>query len=76
VPVYRRFRERGRLAAEGLAYVSSWVTDRMDRCYQLMETEDLTLLDQWMSNWDDLIDFETHPVISSKDAAEKITPRL
>ena len=26
VPVYRRFRERGRLAAEGLNYVNSWVT--------------------------------------------------
>jgi Protein of unknown function (DUF3303) len=76
VPVYRRFRERGRLAPEGLAYVSSWVTDRMDRCYQLMETEDLTLLDQWMANWNDLIDFEVHPVISSKEAAEKICPRL
>lgn len=76
VPVYRRFRERGRLAPEGVAYVSSWVTDRMDRCYQLMETEDLTLLDQWMANWNDLVDFEVHPVISSKEAAEKITPRL
>ena len=76
VPVYRRFRERGRLAPEGLAYVSSWVTDRMDRCYQLMETEDLTLLDQWMANWDDLVDFEVHPVISSQEAAERIAPRL
>lgn len=57
-------------------YVSSWVTDQMDRCYQLMETEDLTLLDQWMANWNDLVDFEVHPVISSKEAAEKITPRL
>ncbi len=76
MPVYRRFRERGRLAPEGLMYVSSWVTDQMDRCYQLMETEDLTLLDQWMANWNDLVDFEVHPVISSKEAAEKITPRL
>jgi hypothetical protein len=25
VPVYRRFRERGRLAPQGLSYVSSWV---------------------------------------------------
>ena len=76
VPVYRRFRERGRLAPEGLTYVSSWVTDQMDRCYQLMETEDPKLLDQWMANWDDLVDFEVHPVISSNEAAEKIGPRL
>jgi hypothetical protein len=24
-PVYRRFKERGRMAPEGLTYVSSWV---------------------------------------------------
>ncbi len=76
VPVYRRFRDRGRLAPEGLTYVSSWVTGQMDRCYQLMGTEDRTLLDQWMANWNDLVDFEVHPVISSKEAAEKIGPRL
>jgi hypothetical protein len=76
VPVYRRFRERGRLAPEGLTYVSSWVTDQMDRCYQLMETEDPSLLDQWMANWSDLVEFEVHPVISSKDASERIAPRL
>ena len=76
VPVYRRFRERGRLAPAGLTYVSSWVTAQMDRCYQLMETQDLKLLNAWMANWDDLVDFEVHPVISSKEAAEKIGPRL
>ena len=26
MPVYRRFRDRGRLAPDGLQYVSSWVT--------------------------------------------------
>jgi hypothetical protein len=76
VPVYRRFRDYGRLAPAGLTYVSSWVNDQMDRCYQLMETEDRTLLDQWMANWSDLVDFEVHAVISSKEAAEKIAPRL
>ena len=45
-PVYRRFRERGRLAPEGLSYVSSWVNEKLDRCWQLMETEDRSLLDQ------------------------------
>ena len=76
VLVYRRFRDQGRRAPEGLTYVSSWVTDKLDRCYQLMETEDRVLLDQWIANWGDLVDFEVHPVISSKDAAEKIAPRL
>jgi hypothetical protein len=76
VPVYRRFRDQGRLAPAGLTYVSSWVSDKLDRCYQLMETEDRALLEQWMANWSDLVDFEVHPVISSKEAAEKIGPRL
>jgi len=75
-PVYRRFRDRGRLAPAGLTYVSSWVADTLDRCYQLMETEDRQLLDQWIRNWGDLVDFEVHPVISSKEAAEKISPEL
>jgi len=76
VPVYRRFRERGRMAPEGLLYVSSWVDDRFERCYQLMETHDRGLLDQWMANWNDLIDFEVHSVITSKEAVEKLAPRL
>jgi len=76
VPVYRRFRDQGRLAPVGLTYVSSWVSDKLDRCYQLMETEDRALLDKWMANWSDVVDFEVHPVISSKEAAERIDPLL
>ena len=76
VPVYRRFRDRGRLAPAGLSYMSSWVNETLDRCYQLMETEDRALLDEWIAHWSDIIEFEVHPVISSKDAAEKIAPRL
>jgi len=76
VAVYRRFRDSGRMAPEGLRYVSSWVDDRLERCYQLMETHDRTLLDQWMANWSDLVDFEVHPVMTSNEAAAKIAPRL
>jgi len=76
VPVYRRLRERGRMAPEGLGYVSSWVDEKLARCYQVMETEDRKLLDEWMANWNDLIDFEVHSVITSKEAAEKIAPGL
>ncbi len=76
VPVYRRFRDRGRLAPAGLSYVSSWVSDKLDRCYQLMETEDRALLDQWITNWSDIVDFEVYPVISSAEASEKIGQRV
>lgn len=76
VPVYRRFRDRGRLAPAGLRYVSSWVDTNLARCYQLMETDDPELLEEWISQWRDLVDFEVHPVISSAEAAERIAPRL
>lgn len=76
VPVYRRFRERGRLAPEGLVYISSWVDVKLERCYQLMETDEAQLLDDWISHWTDIVDFEVHPVMTSAEAAERIAPRL
>ena len=76
VPVYRRFRDRGRLAPDGLAYVASWVDTNLECCYQLMETDNPLLLDEWMAHWSDIVDFEVHPVISSTEAAERIAPRL
>lgn len=76
VSVYRRFRDRGRMMPAGVTYVSSWVDERLERCYQVMETDDLALLEDWMANWRDLVDFEVHPVMTSKEAAERIAPRL
>ena len=76
VPVYRRFRDSGRMAPEGLVYVSSWVDDKLERCYQLMETHEPGLLDEWMEKWNDLVDFEVHPVVTSKEAAERMAPLL
>ena len=76
VPVYRRFRDRGRMAPEGLQYVSSWVDENLERCYQLMRTDDRQLIEDWMSNWTDLVDFEVYPVLTSEEAVEKIRPRL
>ncbi|HEX6895976.1 MAG TPA: DUF3303 family protein [Bryobacteraceae bacterium] len=75
-PVYRRFRDHGRLAPDGLMYVSSWVDHKFERCYQLMETDDRALLDQWMAHWSDLVDFEVYPVMTSQEAADQIAPRL
>ena len=76
VPVYRRFRDQGRLAPEGLIYISSWVTPDFTRCYQLMQAHDRALLDQWISRWSDLVDFEVHAIITSKEAVELIAPKL
>lgn len=76
VAVYRRFRDQGRLAPEGLTYVSSWVTPDLTRCYQVMECQDPRLLDQWTARWRDLIDFEIVPVITSAEARERVGPQL
>jgi hypothetical protein len=76
LPVYRRFRDRGRMAPEGLTYVSSWVDERLERCYQIMETADPALLEAWMANWRDIVDFEVHPVITSQQAAARVAPLL
>ena len=73
VPVYRRFREQGRLAPEGLEYVSSWVDENLNLCFQLMATDDRRTLDEWFRNWDDLVDFEVYPVISSREASERVS---
>jgi hypothetical protein len=76
VPVYRRFRDRGRLAPAGLRYVASWVTDDFRRCFQIMECDDRELIAQWTAQWEDLVDFEVVPVITSAEAAAAIAPRL
>ena len=44
--------------------------------FQLMETSDPALLELWMSQWRDIVDFDLRPVLNSKEAAEKIAPRL
>ena len=75
-PVYRRFRERGRLMPEGLRYVASWVTQDLKRCYQVMECDEPSLLARWTARWEDLVDFEIVPVVTSAEAVAAITPRL
>jgi hypothetical protein len=76
VPVYRRFRDKGRLAPDGLRYVSSWVADDLGRCFQLMECSDPALLEQWMTQWRDLVEFEVVPVLTSAEAQSALGPRL
>jgi Domain of unknown function (DUF3303) len=76
IPVYRRFRDRGRLMPEGVVYWGSWVTEDWHRCVQIMESPNRLLLDQWISQWDDITDFEVISVMTSADAAAAIAPRL
>ena len=76
VEIYRRFREKGRMMPEGLRYVSSWIDTDFRKCFQLMETDDATLFDEWTANWNDIMDFEIFPVMSSNEAAEKVARRF
>ena len=69
--IYKRLRDSGRHMPAGLTYIASWITDDMTRCYQVMECDDPALLDEWISHWNDLMDFEVVPVISSDEARQR-----
>jgi len=57
----------------GLAYVESWVEKRgLSRCFQLIETENPNLFDEWIASWRDLVEFEIVPVNTSSDTAARI----
>jgi hypothetical protein len=75
-PVYRRFRDKGRMAPPGVRYAASWVTTDFERCFQVMDCDDRSLLDDWMSNWTDVAEFEVIPVITSEKATAAIAPHL
>lgn len=70
--VYKRFEEKGRLMPEGLHFINSWITEDVTTCYQVMETDDVTKLHEWVKNWNDLVEIQFIPVISSQQAKEKI----
>lgn len=75
-PVYRRFRDKGRMTPEGLEYVSSWVDMKMERCFQIMETSDPRLMMEWIGNWSDIVEFEVVPVMPSADAVQAMQSRI
>ena len=74
--IYRRFREQGRMMPEGLKFVSSFVAADLGRCFQLMETDDVTLFQRWVAAWSDLMAVEIVPVVAGKDTAEALGGQL
>ena len=76
VPVYRRFRDSGRQLPNGLKYLGSWITQDLTRCYQVMESDDPILLDEWMSRWTDVMSFQVIPVVTSPEAVAMVSSRL
>jgi len=71
--IYSRLAERGRQMPDGLKYIDSWIEPNFNRCFQLMETNDLRLFQQWIASWSDLMEFEIVPVVPSKDTRETIS---
>ena len=66
-PIHERFKRSGRMLPEGVTYHASWVDSMGTRCFQVMETPHLELLNTWVSRWNDVIDFEIVPVLTSAD---------
>jgi hypothetical protein len=65
--VRERFERRGRMLPEGIVYHASWVDPVANRCFQVMEAHDQGALNRWIILWDDLIDFEIVPVLTSTE---------
>jgi hypothetical protein len=69
--VRERFHAKGRMLPEGVKYHASWITPDGAHCYQVMESPSRELLQEWMSKWNDLVDFEVEPVLGSNDFWEE-----
>ena len=69
--IYERFDEKGRILPNGVRYIDSWIDEGLGKCFQLMEAESRDLINEWINQWNDLVDFEVYLVIDSKLAREK-----
>jgi hypothetical protein len=65
--IYHRFSEHGRMLPSG---VYSWVEVNLTKCYQIMKSESLEKLYEWIDNWKDLVEFDVIPVINSEEASK------
>ena len=74
--VYRRFHDKGRMMPEGVSFVNSWVAADPGRCFQLMECADVALLQRWVAEWSDLVEFEIIAVVPGKDTAAALEDKL
>ncbi len=74
--IYRRFRDKGRMTPDGLSFIDSWVSADLDRCFQVMECDDVAVLQRWAAQWSDLIDFEIVPVLPGAETAQALAGQL
>lgn len=73
--LYQKFAEKGRMLPEGVVYVQSWIDERVEICYQIMESDSKEKLWEWVNHWKDFADFEIVPVITSEQAKAKVFSR-
>ena len=59
----------------GIEFVASWVSADLTRCFQVMECDDITLLQAWVANWEDLTDFEIVPVVAGSRVGDAVRAR-
>jgi len=62
-----RFKSQGRMLPGSVIYHVSWMETTGARCYQIMEAPSREALGEWIGRWDDLVDFEVVPVLTSVD---------
>lgn len=70
--VYTRLKEKGRSLPEGLTFVGSWISADLDRCFQIMECDDVTRLQRWVTEWSDLVHFEIVPVAPGSETMSAV----
>jgi hypothetical protein len=56
-PVGERFKSRGRMLPPGVTYQASWMETSGSECFQLMEAPTPEALNEWIVQWNDLVDF-------------------
>jgi len=54
--------KKGRMLPEGLYYLNSWVNKEQRICFQLMETNNPELFDEWTNTWKAFTNFEIFPI--------------
>jgi len=70
--LYKRFDEKGRLMPDGVNYINSWIDENLTTCFQVMETDKIEKIHEWITHWNDVANFEIVPVITSAQAKEKV----
>ncbi len=74
--VGERFKTSGRMLPDGVTYQASWMDETGSQCFQIMDAPDRDALNVWVRCWDDLVEFEITPVLTSADfwARRRETP--